>query len=279
MLNSIQDVFEHPYLKGATRTALFRLKSESNSELIQQGITRWWPIAKLNRTNFDSIILLHNSEETKLVEVWAGLYTGDYEVNEQKDLSLKVHNGFKLIGKTTKIGLNKFCDKQIGDKVTYIDCSTASNKTQNNQPVQKFTAKFNPEFSGKKEVILPKAYSADSNHGNALNAMADWLASIKYSNLDNCGGDWDLLALNNKQNLCLFELKSSADTTSVYTAIGQLFIYSQKIYKKPDKKIIVLPDDRASYVWRRLLKHLEIDILFYKKTATTFEFRWQPDGM
>lgn len=274
-LNSVQDVFAHPYLQGTTRAALFRLKSESNAELIQQGITRWWPIANKERTNFDSIILLHNAKDTKFVEVWAGLYSGDFELNEEKELSLKVHSGFKLIGNTKKHGINTFCGKQIGDKVTYIDRNTAPNKTPTKSVSPSFTPKFNPEFAGNKQEILAKGYKPSTDHGNTLNALANWLRSNRYSDLDNCGGDWDLLALNTQQNLCLFELKSSADTTSVYTAIGQLLIYSQKTYQQPDKKIIVLPDDRASSVWQIFLKPLEIDILLYKKTSKSVEFRWQ----
>jgi hypothetical protein len=76
------------------------------------------------------------------------------------------------------------------------------------------------------------------------------------------------LAILGKRKSFLFEVKTSADTTSLYTAIGQLQLHAQALSKifsgRPLKKVLVIPAAPKAHIQKALEQALGIYILTYR---------------
>lgn len=129
------------------------------------------------------------------------------------------------------------------------------------------------EFSGKRRAYVPKKTQADSHHGlvvEELNQALNGNASIFNSR------EIDLIAERAKSVL-LFEVKTSADTQSVYTAIGQLSAHEPRVAqifsKKAVIKVLVLPEPPMAKLGEILTKCLNIKAIVYARPEKiTFTF-------
>lgn len=120
------------------------------------------------------------------------------------------------------------------------------------------------EFSGKRQAYVPKTTQADSHHGSVVAALKQALngnASIfKSLEID--------LVVERTKSVLLFEVKTSADTQSVYTGIGQLTVHEPRvvqIFSKKAIKVLVLPEPPKAKLGEILTTCLAIKVIVYAK--------------
>jgi hypothetical protein len=128
---------------------------------------------------------------------------------------------------------------------------------------------YTAEQSGKTEAERTGKTIIDRTHGIVVNALAKELEiqNYKFGNDRNR----DLFIHRNNKVTTLFEIKTSCSTQNLYSAVGQLIIYSIPI-KNEVKLIIVIPKKLNGTVIKRLSK-LGIQILYYEWVNETPEFK------
>ena len=128
---------------------------------------------------------------------------------------------------------------------------------------------FKDEFFGKKSYKRTELIIATSNHGLIVSNLANELDArrIKYGN-DNRR---DLFIVEDNKISSIFEIKTDITNDSIYSAIGQLMIYSNE-FEHRINKIIVLPDKLKDKI-ESILAKIGISILYYKldNENVTFE--------
>lgn len=127
---------------------------------------------------------------------------------------------------------------------------------------------FTNEQSGQTENERTGTTIIERTHGIVVNALARELE------IQNCkiGNDRnrDLFIHQTNKITTLFEIKTSSSTQNLYSAVGQLIIYSIPI-NNDVKLVIVIPEQLNKTVTKRLLQ-LGIHILYYEWTNENPEF-------
>ncbi len=203
---------------------------------------------------------------------------------------LVLHRG-KIGGGKPGIGKNYFTDNFRGDFVKAIDgnketefCLVGELKSQHfPQQVANFIKeiyrvkhldnieteanfdelnnfKFTNELSGITETKQSGTRTIDRTHGIIVNALATELEKRKYK----IGNDKnrDLFIHNQSEITTLFEIKTSSTTQNLYTALGQLLIYSMPINNKI-KMVAVLPEKLNKTVENRF-NELGVELLYFE---------------
>jgi len=119
---------------------------------------------------------------------------------------------------------------------------------------------FNKEHFGKSVVEKKKETLIERTHGIVVNSLANTLKELNY----HIGNDSnrDLLIHNGNEEIkSIFEIKTSASTQSIYTAVGQLLIYSISI-TTIKSLFIVLPDLLKPKI-KDKLEELNIKPIYY----------------
>ncbi|EQD32377.1 hypothetical protein B1B_17722, partial [mine drainage metagenome] len=125
------------------------------------------------------------------------------------------------------------------------------------------------EFSGKKTGGGDR-FTYESRHGDIVHALLDWVplqgnvGKIQKSVLV------DLAVLHHGKLVAVFEVKSSADRQSLYTAIGQLVVHSAKA--KGVQRYIVIPDGRVPDDIHGCLAALSIRVIRYEIDGQMISF-------
>jgi hypothetical protein len=73
----------------------------------------------------------------------------------------------------------------------------------------------------------------------------------------------------------LFEVKTSARTTDVYTGVGQLLIHGEcikELFGLPVKRHLVLPEKPKPSHGRHISRKADINIVTYRKEGGTYRF-------
>jgi hypothetical protein len=119
---------------------------------------------------------------------------------------------------------------------------------------------YTDEHSGQSVTERNDPVIRERTHGIVVNALAQELRdrNIKIGNDRNR----DLFIHNRGQIITLFEIKTNSSTQSLYSAVGQLLLYSIPIGSEV-KLIAVLPDKLSKSVSRKF-HSLGIDILYYE---------------
>lgn len=127
---------------------------------------------------------------------------------------------------------------------------------------------FTEQSSGKSQSNVSKVISQNRIHGIIVNALAKELENINY----NVGNDRnrDLFIWKDNKILTLFEIKSSCSTQDIYSAIGQVIIYSIPIRNKV-KLVVVLPDKLNTLVENKI-SEIGIHILYYSWVDNNIKF-------
>ena len=203
---------------------------------------------------------------------------------------LVLHRG-KIGGGKPGIGKNQFTDNFRGDFVTAVDgdretdfCLVGELNSQHfPRQVSSFineifrvknlesgeTAadfddlmdfKYTDEHSGQTVTERNDPVIIKRTHGIVVNTLANELQGRKFK----IGNDRnrDLFIHNKGQITTLFEVKTSSSIQCLYSAVGQLLIYSIPI-KNQVKLVAVLPDKLSKSVTKRF-KSLGIEILYFK---------------
>jgi hypothetical protein len=144
-------------------------------------------------------------------------------------------------------------------RVKQIDNSESSN---NFEDLNNFN--FTNEHSGTSSSENQGTRTIERTHGIVVNELATQLLNRNYK----IGNDRnrDLFIHNQNRINALFEIKTSCSTQNLYSAVGQLIIYSMAITNEV-ALIIVLPEKLDKQVEKRLLEH-NIKPLYYE---------WQED--
>jgi hypothetical protein len=118
---------------------------------------------------------------------------------------------------------------------------------------------FTDETTGKSQVKRTGTTTINRTHGIVVNELARILENKGYK-IGN-DGNRDLYIHYRGQINKLFEFKTSCSTQDLYSAIGQLIIYSIPIKTKIDL-ILVLPNKLNKLIEKRL-NELGITMLYY----------------
>ena len=281
-LQSIQEVFGHPLFTGVSRLIVFRCKRDAGDETysrnvrwLKEGRTGYWPVH--HAQEFGGVVVLLDAN--KRVEVWAGrsFGTNSGRVEQRKDdkrWTLQVEGAFEFIGWMEQPVTAFIGREAIGNTTNYVDFDRSANLRAPKAPApgMKPTGRgFNPEFAGDRATATPGSYTPTSVHCQVVNAMHAWLVSRGYKNLDNKSGLHDMHGQNAEGHWELFEVKSAANTTSIYTALGQLQLYGLRT--GPSRKIAVLPHKRDVVAdWGGKLAQLDVSLVTFIKNDAGFTF-------
>ena len=182
-------------------------------------------------------------------------------------------SGINVFETTDPIKLNQFekgimsrTDIQTHTKVNY---NSALNKykefarTIQSQDItpdfnEVFNYEFNAEHFGKSSRQI-KQTDFDRRHGIIVNALEKALKAIGHKTGNN--RNIDLFVHQDNEIKKLFEIKTTSSTQSLYSAVGQLLIYSIPISNVVDL-ILVSPDKLKDPVVKRLAE-LRIKILYF----------------
>jgi hypothetical protein len=126
--------------------------------------------------------------------------------------------------------------------------------------IQDFNYTFKEEGFGKRRYSRKDEIEAVSNHGIIINALAKQLTSRGIS----VGNDHkrDLFTLKDNQIDRVFEAKTDLSNSSIYSAVGQVLIYSVEKGLDDNQKILVLPEKLKASA-EKILGILGLDILYY----------------
>jgi hypothetical protein len=121
---------------------------------------------------------------------------------------------------------------------------------------------FRPEFEGTKTFTTRDQVVATVRHGRVVTALRDALTAVHLEAANTINRD--LYVCDDAGNMrALFEVKTTAGTTSVYEAIGQLFFHAVD----GAMRVAVLPNDISATTARRL-EDLGLQVLRYSWTAS-----------
>lgn len=123
-----------------------------------------------------------------------------------------------------------------------------------------FDFDFKEEGYGKRRYTRKDKIEADSNHGIIVNALARELEKRGLS----VGNDRkrDLYTVHNNRIDRIFEAKTDLSNGSIYSAVGQLLIYSAEKDLDGNQKILVLPE-RLKPGAERIMGKLGLKVLYY----------------
>ena len=138
---------------------------------------------------------------------------------------------------------------------TFKDSAIASDAT---------VGSFTPEFDGRRApYTLNAQIQANSRHGQIVNALEARLSALSNPRLSVINNKYtDLLLTQGPRPLVAFEVKSSANLTDIYTAIGQL-MYRTADLRTPPAHVAVLPEDLPADTLTRL-KRIGLHVCTYR---------------
>jgi hypothetical protein len=148
--------------------------------------------------------------------------------------------------------------KQFRDDIkTGASQATANPSPEKNQDGSPPT--FNPEFTGKKKYATADQVEADCTHGIIVMALRERLVAAGLTVGNTVSRDLYIVGPNGKLAV-LFEVKTTVDTTSVYTSIGQLFFHGGP---PQSLKLVALLPDNVGVLARSRLAELGIELVTF----------------
>ncbi len=133
---------------------------------------------------------------------------------------------------------------------------------------------FTPEFEGTKEISLRESVEAQCKHGTVVRNLREALveAGVSPEN-DNLR---DLFLRDNQGGVAaVYEVKTASDRQSIYSAIGQLVMYSSA--QRETNQVLVLPDDLDPGL-RTAIENRGFAVVLYEWEDGEATFR-QPDRL
>ena len=126
--------------------------------------------------------------------------------------------------------------------------------------IQDFNYTFKEEGFGKRRYSRKDEIEAVSNHGIIINALAKQLSSRGIP----VGNDHkrDLYTIKDNQIDRVFEAKTDLSNGSIYSAVGQVLMYSVEKGLDDNQKILVLPEKLKASA-EKILAKLGLHILYY----------------
>jgi hypothetical protein len=204
----------------------------------------------------EEILILHRGKiGGGKVGVGKQLFFDNYRDNPIVADDDGIENEFCLIGSLS----SKYLPRQVANFVSEV--SRIKNLTE--EQVSDFTALnnfvFTDEATGRRKVKRSGTTTIDRTHGIVVNLLARILESKGHKVAKD--RNRDLFIHKRGQIKKLFEIKKSSSPQDLYSAVGQLLIYSIPIKTSVDL-ILVLPSKLKSTVEKRL-DELGMQILYY----------------
>lgn len=129
---------------------------------------------------------------------------------------------------------------------------------------------FINEFTGGRNIPPRQAQTAVVRHGEVVKSLRDLLVKAGATQKSQ---KVDLFFAPSVGNPYLFEVKTGVDSTSLYTGIGQLYMYSAallpKVASKVIHKVLVIPEGLSEACQHRVRKEIGVEVLTYA---------WKKDG-
>lgn len=128
--------------------------------------------------------------------------------------------------------------------------------------------KYFDEVTGKRTIKARRGpVVADCYHGAVVRALRDTLGAADQALKSR---EIDLVALTTK-NVFVVEVKTSASTQNVYTALGQLMIHAPAVAKllpgRRVTKLMVLPEKPSKHLFDLLTNELGVRVLTFSRAA------------
>lgn len=166
-----------------------------------------------------------------------------------------IENEFCLIGSLS----SRHLPRQVGNFISEVHRIKNLTEEQGTDFSDLLKFKYTDEHSGTSKVKRETTTTIERTHGIVVNS----LASILEDSGHKIGNDRnrDLFIHKRGQIKTLFEIKTSSTTQDLYSAVGQLLIYSIPIKGAVDL-FLVIPDKLSKLVAKRLLQH-GIKLIYY----------------
>ena len=138
---------------------------------------------------------------------------------------------------------------------------------------KKISLGFSPESFGRRKANLHRNIEYESYHGFVVNELEKYVRTKHQSSKCEIFNNRyiDLGVLSDGQILSIYEIKSSLDRQSIYTAIGQLVFHAAGHQKA--RKILVLPDEKGIKGINGILNQLDIALLTYQIEEEKVNFK------
>ena len=132
-----------------------------------------------------------------------------------------------------------------------------------------FDFDFKEEGYGKSRYTRKDEIEAESNHGIIINALARELSGKGIA----VGNDRkrDLYTVKDDQIDRIFEAKTDLSNSSIYSAVGQLLMYSAEKRLEGNQKILVLPE-KLKTSSEKVIARLRLEILYYSFEGEAVRF-------
>ena len=147
------------------------------------------------------------------------------------------------------------------DRVKKFEPSEIENDdSDEDEDTSEITSTFSAEGYGIKKYARADEIEAICNHGIIVNQLAKVLAEKGYE----VGNDnkRDLFTKRNGKIDRIFEVKTDLTNSSIYSAIGQILMYSAEKNLLDNKKILVLPQ-RLKQAVEENIKKIGLSILYF----------------
>lgn len=154
--------------------------------------------------------------------------------------------------------------------VTYYDSVLAKKKSAEHK--QAGVKYFSSEFSGNKKFSVKEKFEYFVFHGLVVDSLKDFVEyNLPHTLIFNTQKVDLAVELNDKLH-AIFEVKTSVDTQSIYTAVGQLLMHSVGFDNV--HKYIVLPGTVMNQELVSCLASLEIKILWFEIIENKCKFNF-----
>ncbi len=148
-----------------------------------------------------------------------------------------------------------------------IDGDASRPATGNQSVLPAKLREYFDEFSGHRNLKSRQETVADWYHGKVVRALRDALSDSPRPAMKS--REIDLIGFEAKKTF-LFEVKTSANTQSVYTALGQLAVHASAValqFKTSPVKVIVLPERPIPRLYEIVTRKLKVVVLTFARSA------------
>jgi len=170
--------------------------------------------------------------------------------------------------------LQKLSDIELWKRIKPLVVTSYNAKValkKNNQIKEGGAKYFSSEFSGKKKTSGRSDGEAIVFHGFVVDFLKEYIEQKKLGSLTYNTQKIDLAVETGGVLTDIFEVKTSNDTQSIYTAVGQLFMHSVGLHNVT--KYIVLPDSSDNIELIECLSLLNIEIIWFVIDNETCKFK------
>ncbi|MFQ3251645.1 MAG: hypothetical protein ACI9O6_003495 [Glaciecola sp.] len=160
--------------------------------------------------------------------------------------------------------LNKLSDAELWSHIRPLVTTTYDLKLEKKKIIElkeSGTKYFSSEFSGIKKINAKESGESNVIHGYVVDELKKFVQQTFENTIVFNTQKIDLAIQLEKRITTIFEVKTSIDTQSVYTAVGQLFMHGAGI--PGVTRIVVLPDLIENELTFNCLNDLGLGIILY----------------